>query len=541
MEPASTLPDVLRAGAEARPDRELLRYEGASATYREVEEDSNRVARALAARGAREGDRIALMMPNGLEWPIAALAVAKLGAITVPVNISFGARDLAHVLRDSGARLAIGGATQLAPLSAASGDCPDLESVVGYGPPARGGGSGLDLTQAAMAEPAQAPPSPRRVTGDEPVTIQYTSGTTGFPKGCVLSHRYWRFLAARACEYASLAGDDVVLTAQPFYYMDPTWNFVACMLSGAPLVILPRFSASRFWRSVTENGVTFFYCLGTMPVYMYKQPPRPEWERGHRVRLVLCSGIPPRLHAAFEARWGCPWREAYGTTEVGAPLMVPADDATSVGSGAMGKPIADYEARVARPGGEPIPDGETGELQLRGGAMMTGYWNQPDATRAWKPDGWARTGDLVFRDARGYYHIVGRLKDMIRRGGENIAAAEVEAALCEHPEVLAAACVAVPDEERGEEVKAFVQLRPAPAAAMLLPPAELLAFATKRLAPFKVPRYVEYVDELPLTPSEKIAKHALLAEKPDQRVGAYDARVGRWVHAPPVVPDPPPP
>lgn len=528
------MPHLLRARARESPERELLRFEGASATYGEIEERSNRLANALTRRGIEPGDRVAIMLPNGLGFPTAWLAVAKTGGIVVPVNVACGARDSTHVLHDSGARLAIAEPERLPLLRRVRPDCPALEAIAGWresdGTCAGGREEGAEIPDFDLrAEAADASPA-RSLEGlepDAPVTIQYTSGTTGLPKGCVLTHEYWLTLARSMCEHVGLGPGDTVLTAQPFCYMDPTWNLVACLLAGAPLVVLPRFSASTFWRSVAENGVTFFYCLGTMPVYLYKQPEDPEVERGHRVRLVLCSGIPAPLHAAFEERWGCPWREAYGTTELGGVLLVPVDDAESVGSGAIGSPAPGYEVRIVGPGGEEVGDGETGEMIVRGPSLMQGYWNDPEATAAWNPDGWARTGDLAFRDARGYYHLVGRLKEMIRRGGENVAAAEVEGVLCEHPSVRAAACVPVPDEERGEEVKAFVQLQPGESSASLPPPA-LLEFVRGRLAPFKVPRFVEYVEEFPLTPSAKISKPRLLAHKSDPRRRCFDARTGEW-------------
>ncbi len=514
---ASTIPELLRARTTESPDRELLRYEGNRASYAHSEERSNRVARALAELGVGHGDRVAVMLPNGLEWPTVAFGVWKLGAIVVPVNVSYGTSDLTHVLGDSGAIVAVTDDATAAVIESVRDRCPTLRTAVNAE-------RLLTRHNANVAEPGLRGPAP-----EDPATIQYTSGTTGFPKGCILSHRYWLDLGRNACHHVRLAPEDVALTAQPFYYMDPTWSLVACMLVGAPIVVLPRFSPSTFWRSVKENGVTYFYCLGTMPVYLFNQPESPQWERGHRVRIVVCSGIPPHLHADFERRWSCPWREAYGTTEVGAALMVPVEDGASVGTGAMGREVDGYEARAAGAGagGDRVPDGKIGELQIRGGSLMTGYWNRPEATRAWNPDGWVRTGDLVFRDPTGYYHIVGRLKDMIRRGGENIAAAEVEAVLCDHPAVVAAACVPVSDDERGEEVKAFVQLLPGTSPESV-PPEELLAFAKERLAPFKVPRYVHYVIEFPLTPSERIAKHQLLETDTDPRLGAFDAREGVW-------------
>ncbi|WP_344925006.1 AMP-binding protein, partial [Streptosporangium carneum] len=337
---------------------------------------------------------------------------------------------------------------------------------------------------------------------DDLVNLQYTSGTTGFPKGCMLTHGYWLRLAELAAGLVGARRGDVDLTAQPFSYMDPQWNTVLCLQVGIPLVILPRFSASTFWRSVREEGATFLYLLGTMPTYLFRQPEDPQ-DRAHRVRLVLCSGIVADLHAAFEQRWGAPWREAYGMTETGVDLAVPLDDDACVGSGAAGVPVPGKQVELV-----------DGEIVVTGSPMMLGYWNDPEATAERIRDGRLYTGDLGRRDERGYIHLVGRRKDMIRRGGENIAAAEVEAALARHPAVRAAAVVAVPDELRGEEVKAFVQVCSA------VPPQELVEFVGQRLAGFKVPRFVEYVDEFPMTPSERIAKHLL----PTGRGDAYDAR-----------------
>jgi crotonobetaine/carnitine-CoA ligase len=292
-------------------------------------------------------------------------------------------------------------------------------------------------------------------------------------------------------------------------------------------VILPRFSASTFWQSVKDHGVTFFYVLGTMPVYLYKQPENPAVERTHRVRVAVCSGIPREIHAAMETRWGCPWREGYGSTESGVDLLVLPEETDSVGSGRMGRPVRGREAKVVDAQGRELPDGAVGELVLRGKDMMQGYWNNPAATAEKLVGGWLHTGDLVVRDEAGYFRLVGRTKDMIRRTGENIAAAEVEAVLCEHPAVRAAAVVPVPDELRGEEVKAFVQLQlgETPATA---PPEALLEFVRSRLAPFKVPRFVEFVDRFPLTPSERVAKHELVRATGDPRARAYDAASRRW-------------
>ena len=520
----TTVCHLLRARAEVHGDRPLFRFEGREVSYRQVEQDSNRLARVLADLGVRRGDRVAIMLPNGLDFPLAWFAVAKTGAIGVPVNIQLREADLGYILRHSGASHALAGSAQVAMLASVHGSCPELKVVSAFGDGAATPGC-VNLESRIRAAASEW--NIDSLDAHDPVVVQYTSGTTGMPKGCLLHHRYWLRMAEGIQRHVALGPDDTVLTAQPFSYMDPIWNMIMCVLAGARLVILPRFSASTFWRSVKENDVTFFYCIGTMPIYLHAQPPDPATERGHRVRLVYCSAIPPALHAAFEQRWGCAWREAYGSTELGAVLIVPPTDSASVGSGSLGEPLPRYEVRVVGPDGRDVADGGPGELVVRGEDTMLGYFRDADATAAWMEGGWAHTGDVAIRDTGGRFRLVGRLKDMIRRAGENIAAAEVESVLMEHPDVLAAACVPVPDAMRGEEVKAFVQLRPGRSPASVTP-SDLLAFAGGRLADFKVPRFVEYVAEFPLTPSAKIAKAVLLAARPDQRSGAYDAVAGRW-------------
>jgi acyl-CoA synthetase (AMP-forming)/AMP-acid ligase II len=300
--------------------------------------------------------------------------------------------------------------------------------------------------------------------------------------------------------------------------MDPSWNLILAVLAGVPLVVLPRFSASTFWSDVGRSGATFFYCLGTMPLYLLKRPEDPAADRGHRIRIAYCSGIPAARHAEMERRWGCIWRETYGTTELGVVLAATPDDDASVGSGSMGRPVAGREVAIGTAATSKQTTGGPGELLVRGPDTMLRYHDDPEATEAWSADGWMHTGDIVRASGSGY-SLVGRTKDMIRRAGENISAAEVESVLAEHPDVQAAACIPVPDDLRGEEVKAYVL--PREGAAPL--EADLHAWVTGRLARFKAPRYIELVPSLPLTQSEKIAKAELAASRTDHVAGAWDA------------------
>jgi acyl-CoA synthetase (AMP-forming)/AMP-acid ligase II len=523
MVPWPSIAALLQDRARRDPHRELFRFEGTSWTVGQIDEDSSRLARVLVRWGIRKGDRVALMIPNGIEFPTCWMALAKVGAVMVPLNTQYQEADLGHVLADSGARLALAGAREAGRLTAVRDRVTTLETIAVLGQEV---GPGI----VSLAAELSAPPSRLEgdaVGADDLMSIQYTSGTTGFPKGCMLSHAYMLRMGTVPAEAYGVTERDVMLTAQPYSYLDPQWATALCLVAGCPLVILPRFSASTFWQSVKDHGVTFFYVLGTMPVFLYKQPENPAVERSHRVRVAVCSGIPRELHAAMEARWGCPWREGYGSTESGVDLVVLPEETDSVGSGRMGRPVRGREATVVDAQGRELPDGEVGELLLRGEGMMRGYWNNAAATAEKFAGGWLHTGDLVVRDEAGHFRLVGRTKDMIRRTGENIAAAEVEAVLCEHPAVRAAAVVPVPDELRGEEVKAFVQLQPGQTPATA-PPDALLEFVRARLAPFKVPRFLEYVDRFPLTPSERVAKPELLRATGDPRARAYDALSHRW-------------
>jgi crotonobetaine/carnitine-CoA ligase len=520
---ARTLPELLLARAFETPQAEAVRFETSSLTCLEVLRRADALAHRLRDEGVQPGDRVAVMVPNGTEFPLAWMAAMLLRAVTVPVNVMYGPHDLAHVLTDSEAKVLLVGPDQVnaakAVLSAAPPSVPSAPLSVMEFPggasdepsSTSGPGTGAMIEEWRGAEPTEA------------VTIQYTSGTTGLPKGCVLHHGYWLRLARTLQEYAKLGPDDVLLTAQPQSYMDPSWNLILALLVGAPLVVLPRFSASTFWRDVGRSGATFFYCIGTMPHYLLKRPSDRAVDRGHRVRLVYCSGIPPSLHREFERRWGCVWRETYGTTELGVVLAADADDVTSVGSGSMGRSVPGREVRVVDEDDLDVAPGEAGELLVRGPDTMLEYHNDPAATGAWRSGvrrsgAWVRTGDLVEEASEGF-RLVGRTKDMIRRAGENIAAAEVEAVLGEHPEVTLAACIAVPDEARGEEVKAYVQRVPESGVGA----EEIHAFVGGRLARFKVPRYIEFVESLPLTHSEKVAKAALVGSRDDHRAGSWDA------------------
>lgn len=499
-----TLAQLVTRAAALWPDRTAWVFDhlDRTFTFAEVDRESSRIAAALAGRGIGPGDRVAVMLRNQPEFPLIWLAVAKIGAQLVPVNTNYQEFDGAHILRHSGAKLTVAAA--------------EFTGLLGR----------IGLTEVITpdaltteAEPPEFTPVP-----ELPVNIQYTSGTTGAPKGCVLPNRYWTTLAVGlATDFPAVGEDDVILTAQPFHYIDPQWNVALGLAGGATLVVLDRFHPSTFWAKVREHGVTWFYCLGLMPALLLRQEPSGA-DRDHRVRAICASAIPHELHAELEARWGVPWYEAFGMTETGGDIrMTEADHDETVGTGCIGRPSRDREVLIAGDDGKPVPRGETGQLLIRGIGLMHGYLDDPDATAKAFENGWFHTGDLARMDAAGRVYYIGRTKDMIRRSGENVSADEVERALSLHPAVRLAAVVAVPDELRGEEIKAYVVCdgdRP--------DPAELAAFCAGKLAYFKVPRFWAFADALPMTPSERVAKGEL-RKVADPRAGSWDAKAEAWL------------
>ncbi len=498
LDDVRTLPDAVRRAAALWADRVAWVFdlrdgpeprESISLTFGEVAEGVDRVARHLRGRGIRPGDRVAVMLHNGPDFAFAWLALARLGATMVPLGAKARHDDAGWILRKSRAVAVV---TTPALLERVS---PIVLPVIDV----------ADFT----APPPDDQPLPEVHDPDGIVNVQFTSGTTGHPKGCLLSHRYWLYLAASLVTgFPRLTAHDRLLTAQPMSYMDPQWNIAAALVSGASVVVLDGFHPVSVWDRLRDHGATYFYCVASMPVLMLTAPPTSE-DREHSVRVIQCSAIPPARHAELEARWGVPWFEVFGMTETGGDIHVTDEDHDEcVGTGTIGRTKPGREARIIDAEGRSLPAGSVGELTLRGPGMMSGYDDEPEATAAVFRHGWLHTGDLARQDERGYLWLVGRVKDVVRRSGENIAAREVEDTLLAHPAVRMAAVVGVPDDLRGEEVKAFVVLTDDRGADEVS--SELARHCGERIADFKVPRYWEVCPDLPRTPSERVAKQLLV-------------------------------
>jgi crotonobetaine/carnitine-CoA ligase len=505
----ATLAAAVRAAAGRWPDRVAWRFDpGDVLTFADVDRLTAGYAQILGERGVQAGDRVALLLGNEAAFPLTWIALSLLGAAAVPVNPRYQTADAEHVLRACRASAVVTGEQFRPLLDRLPAELPALRRII-LAPELAAEGA-----RAAVPAPGFPLPDPAGTAN-----IQFTSGTTGRPKGCVLPHSFWTRLAGSlVTDFPYLGAGDVMLTAQPFSYIDPMWNVAVALLAGAELVILDGFHPSSFWAKVREHQVTYFYCLGAMPGLLLRMPPDPD-DRRHRVRVVQCSAIPPARHATLEERWGVPWYEAFGMTETGADLRVTDTDHDElVGTGCLGGPVSYRQVRITGGDGQPVPAGQTGEITLAG-PMMDGYDGDPEATAAVLRDGWFHTGDLGWMDKRGRVYHAGRLKDMIRRGGENVAAREVEEVLLTHPAIRLAAVVAVPDEIRGEEVKAYyVTDDPG------TEPGQLATWCGERLARFKVPRFWQPAADLPRTDSERVIKKQL-----GELTGpVFDTAAGTW-------------
>jgi len=495
--------------------------EGQKETYAALNRRVNGIAGNLLRLGIRKGTHVAVMLPNIPVFPALWLALARIGAVMVPVNIAYRERELAFVLNDSEAEFLVIDAALRAVVEA----CRDSGQV--SLPVAREivvGGEGVPGSVAWAAldgDPQDSFTPPEPVGPDDLLNIQYTSGTTGFPKGCMLTHRYW-VVAGKVNAFRDGKHYARILAPTPFFYMDPQWLLVMAIYLRGTLFVARRQSSSRFMEWVRKLKIEF--CL--LPWVVCKQPPH-ELDGTNDVKRANVYGIPPELHGALEARFNLIAREAFGMTEVGPAAFMPIEAADMVGSGSCGMAGPFREIRVADETGRTLPPGETGELLVRGPGIMKGYYRNPEATAAAFHGDWFRTGDLFRMDERGYLYIVGRLKDMVRRSGENIAARELEAVLNALPEVLESAVIPVPDDLRGEEVKACIVLKEgsAPSPELL---DGLISHCQRHLAPFKVPRYFSFHDGFPRTASMKIAKQPLRGEGSDPRRGSFDRVLNRW-------------
>ncbi|ADB48847.1 long-chain-fatty-acid--CoA ligase [Conexibacter woesei] len=502
-----SLASVLHESALRFPDRVAAIEDAREATYRELWDGALARAAVLRELGVRPGDRVALLAPNGIDFVTAYFGIVAAGAVVVPVAPMLVADEIEHLVRDSGARLALaehGCAAQLAPAVAAAG----VPAVV-----LRDGGDDDLTTRAGDVNPL---PAAVARTSEEPAVLFYTSGTTGRPKGAILSHGN---LVMNCFVNAFMAnefrGDDVVLGCLPlFHTFGQTVAMNSAFLVGATVVLQPRFDAADALALMRRHDVNVLIGVPTMYIALLE-----ALGDGEPVALRMCvSGgapLPVAVLEAFEARFGCCVQEGYGLSET-SPTATVNQPSFGLRPGSIGHPLWGVEVEIARPEVEDrielLGEEQLGEIVIRGHNVFAGYHGLPEATAAALVDGWFRTGDLGVKDADGFRHVIDRKKDMILRGGYNVYPREVEEALARHPQVEQVAVVGVPHPTHGEEVLAVVVARARAAGEDPLTAEELIAWAAERVARHKRPRLVAFAGSLPLGPSRKVLKRELRAQ-----------------------------
>ena len=501
-----TLRGLVASRARRDPQRPFLLFQDAVWSWGALEGAVERAAGMLAGRGIGKGDRLAVMAPNSDAYVILFFALARIGAILVPVNPELGVTEAGYVLQHAGvaavactpttlpvARRACEGMAQ-APwfmlIEGSSEGSPGLQDLINSVPAGRLSGD---------------------IGPDDTCLILYTSGTTGFPKGVMHSQRSFVLAGEGFVERMYLQPEDRLLCVLPLFHINALfYSLGGAVAAGASIVLAPRFSASGFWPLVAQSGATEVNILAAVGSILARRP-RSEFVPGHRLGKVYGAPITPEAAEALRHEFGVPVLiEGYGMTEIPGACNNPFLGLHKVGS--IGRPalhpdrrISFAELRVADEQGRDVPDGEVGELLARTPILMQGYYRDPEQTAAAFRDGWFMTGDLVRRDPDGFFFFVARKKDIIRRRGENIAGAELDRVVGLHPAVVEAAAIAVPSELGEDEI--LVALVPKTGA--LVTASDIAGWCAQHLAPIKVPRYVVFLESLPHTPTHRVAKFSL--------------------------------
>jgi long-chain acyl-CoA synthetase len=482
--------------ARRSPDQTAFKLDDVELSYAMLDEGSRRVAALLKQKGLEPGDRVGLMLPNVPYFPAIYYGILRAGGVVVPMNVLLKGREVSFYLGDPGAKLLF--AWHDFAEAAEQGASEAGAEVILVKP-----GEFEQLLAAQQPEPGVAERS-----GDDTAVILYTSGTTGKPKGAELTHANLR----KNCEVASTAlgsfnEDDVLLGALPlFHSFGQTCTMNCAVLTGACVTMLPRFDPEKALEIIERDRVTVFQGVPTMYNAMLHAE-RADSTDASCLRVCNSGGaaIPVELIRAFEDKFGCAILEGYGLSETSPVASFNHPDKERK-PGSIGTPIEGVEMQVWDDDGNEVPQGEVGEIVIRGHNVMKGYWNRPEATEeAIDSEGWFRTGDMAKMDEDGYFFIVDRKKDLIIRGGYNVYPREVEEVLYEHPAIQEAAVVGVPDDALGEEVGAAVVLKKGES----LDADELKAYVKEQVAAYKYPRKVWFVDELPKGPTGKILKREI--------------------------------
>jgi len=495
-----SVPFMLQAQARKFGARPLVQAGEQRWSFAEVPEIAARSAGRLRAAGVGQGDRVALICENRHEFVEIFLGAAWLGVILVPINTASRGLQLRHILENSGAKLLVLEAALLGALEHIDLATLPLQMIWIIDPP-----GGANVPPIARPLPALGEVEPAAsVRPSDTLAILYTSGTTGPSKGVCCPHAQFFWWGVNTAHLLGVSGDDILCTTLPLFHTNALNTLFQALITGATAIFESRFSASAFFTTLAARRATVTYLLGAMvPILLSREPEAAE--RQHRTRIALAPGVPGHFHADFTRRTGIALLDGYGSTETNFVIGSPIAECKP---GTMGRLFEGFAARVVDDDDNEVPDGTPGELMLRAEApfaFATGYFGTPEKTiEAWR-NLWFHSGDRVIREPDGYYKFVDRLKDAIRRRGENVSSFEVEQVLLSHPEIATAAAYPVRSELAEDEVMAAIVRQPG----SRLDEVAIIRFCEARMPYFAVPRFLEFVDVLPATENGKIQKYKL--------------------------------
>ena len=494
--------EVVETATRLEPDRIAVSFvDGPDLTRGELLDAALRVAGGLAEAGVVPGDRVAIMVTNRPEFLITFLAVSTLGAVSVPLNTALRGDVLSHMLESVGPCRLVADA-DLAHIALAA----DAEAHAVVATWCIGTGE-WPADALPFGDLLAAPPLPSAHAGrpSDLASILFTSGTTGRSKGVMWSHRMTLAFSENASWVMGYHRDDVVYTCLPLFHINALFTaFLAALMNDAQVVVSPRFSASRYWQEIADSRATVTNMLGVIGAILWKQPPSAA-EKEHQLRLAMTVPFPTGTHREFEERFGIAITELYGSTDTGIPLGVPHGLSKP---GSCGIPAPGWQVSIVDADDRPVPPGQPGELVTRPIEPFVGqlgYWRLPDKTWEAHRNSWFHTGDQFTRDEEGWFYFQDRLKDSLRVSGENVSSFEVEQVILSHPDVAEAAVFAVPNSLGEDSVMVALVVGDG----KTLPPEDLISFVSPRLPYFAVPRYVDILDHLPKTSTQKIQKEVL--------------------------------
>jgi carnitine-CoA ligase len=512
--------ELIEAQTKKHPNKVFLYFGEQEVTYKAFNENINRAANVFLKLGVKKGDRVCFFLPNCPEFLYGYFGLAKIGAILVPINTNYKTEETRYIINHSEANTILVHSSMKMVVDKIRSEVPSLKNFLSLGVGKEEGGY-LPLEE--TLKNASTDLGPIDVREEDLCEIMYTSGTTGPSKGVMMTHKYWIINGYGYSYPMDVKPEERLFTCLPLFHANAQgYSTMGALTAGASLILMERFSATKFWDQIRHYKATVFNFIGAMLTILGKQP-ESERDRDHHVRAAYGSpALEKKFQEYMEQRFGIAFISGYGLTESGLCIIQPLYGLRKEQSMGLPKQIpgAEFvnEIKIVDEHDREVPRGTIGEIVIKNPAVMKGYYKDPELTNRVIREGWLHTGDQAWMDEDGYFYFADRKRDVIRRRGENVSSMEVENVINAHPKVMESAVIGVPSDLYDDEVKAYVILKPKET----LEPLDLIKWCKERLAYFKIPRFIEFRTEFPKTPTHRVQKYKLKEEKKDLTTDCFD-------------------